>query len=61
MSFASTFTWLSWTLVLCGTHAALFKRPQFGDGMILQRGTGTRVFGSNATGEKLKPQLRMGG
>jgi hypothetical protein len=27
----------------------LFKRPQFGNGMILQRGLGTRVFGSNAT------------
>ena len=26
----------------------LFQRPQFGDGMILQRGTDTLVFGYNA-------------
>lgn len=28
---------------------ALFQRPQFGPGMILQRGAGTRLFGNGAT------------
>ena len=32
------------------TSLPLFQRPQFGNGMILQRGNTTRVFGSNAKG-----------
>ena len=35
---------------LLAASLPLFQRPQFGNGMILQRGDATRVFGSNAKG-----------
>jgi len=42
---------LWWTVaaVAAAGGGTLFQRPQFGSGMILQRGHGTRVFGGNAS------------